>query len=129
MPKQVSMGAQMKCSFGAAPSALVVPPKNKVFAEGPPAANILDHVPLVNIQPFGMCSCSGNPAVAAATAAAMGAMTPMPCVPATAAPWSPGAATVTIAKALALDDVSTCKCNWGGEITFVTAGTVKTMIP
>lgn len=129
MPKQVSMGAKMKCSYGAAPSELVVLPKNKVFAEGTPAANILDHIPLVNIQPFGMCSCSGNPVVAAATAAAMGAMTPMPCTPATSAPWSPGAATVTIAKSPALDDVSTCKCNWGGEITFTTAGTVKTMIP
>jgi hypothetical protein len=123
------MGAKMKCSYGAAPSDLVVLPKNKVNAEGPPAANILDHIPLVNILPFGMCSCSGNPVVAAATAAAMGAMTPMPCIPATLAPWSPGAATVKIAKALALDDISTCKCSWGGEISFTTAGTVKTMIP
>lgn len=112
MPKQVSHGALMICSFGAAPSALVVLPKNRVFAEGPPAANILDHIPLLNIQPFGMCS------------ALMG-----PCVPATSAPWSPGAPTVKIAKAKALDNVSKCVCSIGGQISFIDSATVKTMIP
>jgi hypothetical protein len=34
MPNQVSMGAMMTCTFGAAPSSLVVLPKNKVLAEG-----------------------------------------------------------------------------------------------
>ncbi|MDB6050857.1 MAG: hypothetical protein JWR17_3603 [Pseudomonas sp.] len=129
MPKQVSMGALMKCSFGVAPSALVVLPKNRVLAEGPPAANIMDHIPLVNILPFGMCNSMGNPMVAAATAAALGALTPMPCLPATSAPWVPGAATVLIAKMPALDNVSKCLCNWGGIIEFSTSATVKTMIP
>jgi hypothetical protein len=47
MPNQVSMGAMMTCTFGAAPSSLVVLPKNKVLAEGAPAANIMDRVPLL----------------------------------------------------------------------------------
>ncbi|HEX9173885.1 MAG TPA: PAAR-like protein, partial [Telluria sp.] len=42
MPSQVSMGAMMQCTFGLAPSTLVVLPANKVLAEGPPAANIMD---------------------------------------------------------------------------------------
>ena len=129
MPNQVSMGAMMTCTFGVAPSSLVVLPKNKVLAEGPPAANIMDHVPLVNIMPFGMCQSPANPTVAAATAAALGVLTPMPCVPATSAPWVPGAPTVLIANMPALDNVSQCLCNWGGAIAFTNAGTVKTQVP
>lgn len=129
MASQVSMGATLKCSFGAAPSSLVVLPTNKVFAEGPPAANIMDHIPLVNIMPFGMCNSLANPTVAAATAAALGVLTPMPCVPATVSPCTPGAPTVTIGNFPALDNTSSCLCTWGGAVSFVAPGTVKTMIP
>jgi hypothetical protein len=129
MPNQVSMGALMTCTFGAAPSALVVLPKNKVLCEGPPAANIMDHLPLMNIMPFGVCSSPANPVVAAATAAALGVLTPMPCIPATSAPWVPGAPTVRLANMPSLDNVSKCLCNWGGVVAFSSAGTVKTMIP
>ena len=129
MPAQVSMGAMMKCSFGVAPSTLVVLPKNKVLAEGPPAANIMDHIPMTNIMPFGMCNSPANPTVAAATAAALGVLTPMPCIPATAAPWVPGAPTVLIANMPALDNVSKCICSYGGIIEFANPFTTKTMIP
>lgn len=129
MPNQVAMGAMMTCTFGAAPSALVVLPKNKALAEGLPAANIMDHVPMLNILPFGVCNSPANPMVAAATVAALGVLTPMPCIPMTMAPWMPGAPTVLIANMPALDNVSKCLCNWGGAIAFSNAGTVKTMIP
>lgn len=129
MPNQVSMGALMTCTMGAAPSSLVVLPKNKVLCEGPPAANIMDHVPMVNILPFGVCMSPANPAVAAATAAALGVLTPMPCIPATAAPWVAGAPTVLLANMPTLDNVSKCLCNWGGVIGFATSGTVKTQVP
>jgi hypothetical protein len=123
------MGATMICSFGAAPSTLVVLPKNKVLCEGPPAANIMDHIPLLNIMPFGVCSSLANPTVAAATAAALCELTTMPCIPATASPWVTGAPTVLIANMPALDNISKCMCNWGGVITFASPGTVKTLIP
>jgi hypothetical protein len=129
MPSQVSMGALMKCTMGAAPSSLVVLPVNKVTCEGPPAANIMDHKPMVNILPFGVCMSPANPTVAAATAAALGVLTPMPCIPMTAAPWITGAPTVTIGGMPALDNISKCMCNWGGVIMFTMPGTVKTMIP
>ena len=96
MALQVCMGASMMCTFGAAPSSLVVLPKNKTFTNEVPDANIMDHIPLVNIMPFGMCSSIANPEVAAATAAALGVLTPMPCVPNTPAPWIPGAPTVLL---------------------------------
>jgi len=119
----------MMCSFGMAPSSLVVVPTNRTMCESGPAANIMDHMPMVNITPFGMCMSLANPAVAVATSAAMGALTPMPCIPATSAPWVPGAATVLIGGMPALDNVSTCLCNWGGVITIAQPATVKTMIP
>ena len=128
MASQVSMGAMMMCTMGAAPSSLVVLPKNKVLCEGPPAANIMDHVPMMNIMPFGVCMSPANPMVAAATAAALGVLTPMPCIPVTAAPWAPGAPTVLIGNMPALNNMSKCMCNWGGVISFTMPGTVKTMI-
>ena len=123
------MGALRQCSFGAAPSSLVVLPVNRVMAEQTPAANIMDHMPMVNITPFGMCSSPSNPVVIAATAAAMGVPTPMPCIPMTMAPWTPGAPTVLIANMPALDNTSKCMCTWGGVVAINFAGTVQTMIP
>src|ERR1017187_1390191 len=96
MPMQVCMGASMMCSMGMAPSSLVVLPINRVMTDNVPDANIMDHIPLVNIMPFGMCSSPANPVVAAATVAKLGVLTPMPCVPATPAPWVPGAPTVML---------------------------------
>jgi hypothetical protein len=82
----VCNGATLMCSFGVAPSVLTVLPLNRTLTSNMPAANIMDHIPMVNIMPFGMCITPSNPAVAAATAAAMGVLTPMPCVPVTPAP-------------------------------------------
>ncbi|GAB2839085.1 DUF4280 domain-containing protein [Pseudoduganella ginsengisoli] len=129
MSNQVVMGAMMTCTFGVAPSTMVVLPKNLVMAENMPAANIMDNVPMLNIPPFGMCNSPANPMVAAATAAALGVLTPMPCLPVIAAPWVPGAPTVLIANMPALDNVAKCMCNWGGVIGFSMAGSVTTMIP
>ncbi len=128
MAMQVCLGATMQCSFGVAPSTLVVLPANKVLTQTP-AANIMDNKPMVNIPPFGMCNSPSNPTVAAATAAALGVLTPMPCVPATTAPWAPGAPTVMIANMPALDSNSKLMCMWGGVIQIVSPGQTKTMVP
>ena len=124
MGPQVVMGANMMCSFGMAPSSLMVLPVNKIM--GPvPAANIMDNKPMLNILPFGACMSMANPTVAAATAAALGVLTPMPCIPMTAAPWVPGCVTVLIGNMPALDATSTLMCNWGGVIQIVSPGQVK----
>ena len=122
MPQQVCMGAQMMCTFGMAPSSLVVLPINRVFTNMVPDANIMDYIPMVNIMPFGMCMSPANPAVAAATAAALGVLTPMPCIPATAAPWVPGCPTVLIGNMPALESNSKCMCSYGGVIQVVSPG-------
>lgn len=128
MPLQVCMGAILKCSFGAAPSSLVVLPVNRTLTQTPDA-NIMDNKPLVNILPFGMCSAPSNPAVIAATAAALGTPTPAPCVPVTPAPWKPGAAKVLIANLPALNNTSTLTCVWGGVIQVQNAGQTTVEIP
>src|SRR5664279_3554738 len=104
MPIQVVNGAQMMCSFGTTPSSLVVLPVNRVNSSNQPAATIMDHIPMTNIPPFGMCMTPSNPQVAAATSAALGVLTPQPCIPVTSAPWTPGAPTVQIANFQALDN-------------------------
>lgn len=129
MGTQVCMGASLQCSFGAAPSTLVVLPTNRVLAGGAPAATILDHAPVLNVPPFGMCQSPSNPTVAAATAAALGALTPMPCVPVTAAPWIVGAPTVLIGGMPALNDSSKLTCAWGGVISITSPGQVTDQIP
>src|SRR5579863_7820115 len=129
MALQVCMGANMMCTFGAAPSSLVVLPMNKVFTGEVPDANIMDHIPMTNIMPFGMCSSPSNPTVAAATTAALGVLTPMPCIPNTPAPWVPGAPTVLLGNQPTLDNVSKLMCIWGGVISFTYPGEVTVEVP
>ena len=128
MGMQVCMGAMMQCSFGAAPSSLVVLPANKVLTVTPDA-NIMDNKPMVNILPFGMCSSMANPTVAAATAAALGALTPMPCVPVIPAPWAPGSPTVLIANMPALNSDSKLMCAYAGVIQITNPGQTTVVIP
>jgi len=129
MGNLVVSGATLMCSFGMAPGALTVLPSNASTASSLPAANIMDKEPMVNIAPFGMCSCPANPAVAAATAAASGVLTPQPCTPAIPAPWAPGSPTVMIAGKPALNNASTCTCAYGGVITITMPGQMTTQVP
>ncbi|WP_277374750.1 DUF4280 domain-containing protein [Pseudomonas sp. AA-38] len=126
---QVCSGATLQCSFGAAPSMLNVLPTNRTLTGSMPAANIMDHIPLVNIMPFGMCMSMANPMVAAATAAALGVLTPMPCIPATATPWIPGAPTMLLGNMPSLDSNCTLMCNWAGVIKVVMPGQMQMLIP
>jgi hypothetical protein len=129
MPNHVCHGALLKCSMGMAPSSLVVLPVNMQTTSNVPAANIQDHIPMVNIMPFGMCQSPANPTVAAATAAAMGVLTPMPCIPLTPAPWVAGSPTVMLANQPALNKSSMLMCNWAGQISIQMEGQMTHTIP
>jgi len=122
MGLQVVNSAPCTCSFGTAPSSLMVLPTNCVNAAKQPAATIMDNIPFVNVMPFAMCMSMANPAVAAATAAALGVLTPMPCTPVPAGPWAAGVPTVTIKGKPALDDASTLMCSYAGVIKITFAG-------
>ena len=114
-------GASLQCSFGAAPSTLNVLPVNRVLT-GMPVANIMDGKPFLNVLPFGTCMSMANPMVAAATAAALGVLTPMPCLPMTMAPWVPGVPTTLIGNMPALDMNSKLMCSWGRVIQILAPG-------
>jgi uncharacterized Zn-binding protein involved in type VI secretion len=125
---QVTAGTTLQCSFGAAPSALAVMPANRVLS-GAPAATIMDSAPLLNVMPFGVCKSIANPQVAAATAAALGVLTPMPCLPVTPAPWASGSPTVLIGGQPALQNSSKLMCAWAGVIQVVATAQFTTMVP
>lgn len=127
MGTQVCMGAMLQCSFGLAPGSLMVLPQNRVLAQTP-AANIMDNKPFVNVLPFGMCQSLANPAVAAATAAAFGVLTPMPCLPLLTAPWIVGSPTVLIGNMPALDNNSKLICGFGGVIQVTNPGQVTVQL-
>jgi hypothetical protein len=112
------------CSFGAAPCVIAVSSQQTVSTCNMLQATIMDN----KVPTFGMCSNPANPAVASATAAAMGVLTPMPCTPVTAAPWAPGAATVLVCGKPLLNNSSKLMCSYGGviQITMTSALTVNT---
>lgn len=126
-PPMAATSAMLQCTFGMAPSTLSVLPISRVFVEGKPVAAITDNITAMNIPPFGMCQSLANPTVAAATAAALGVLTPMPCIPATPAPWTPGMPTVLVAGKPVLTAGSMCMCAFGGVITMTFPGTTRSL--
>ena len=129
MPQHVCNGAQLMCSMGVAPSVLVVLPVNRMMTNNQPAANIMDHKPMLNVVPFGVCTSLANPTVAAATSAALGVLTPMPCAPNTPAPWVPGAPTALLGHQPSLDNTCKLMCAWAGVISVVMPGQATHHIP
>ena len=104
--------------------ALPVTSQQTVLMGNLPCATIMDNL----CTTFGMCSSPANPTVAAATAAALGALTPMPCLPVPAGPWMPGAPTVLVGGKPLLNSTSKLMCAYGGviQVTMTPAMTVNT---
>ncbi len=117
-------GALCTCSFGVAPAVLPVTSQQTVLTGGMLQAAIFDNRP----PTFGMCSSLANPVVASATAAALGVLTPMPCIPLTVAPWVPGVPTVLVCGKPLLNNTSKLICGYGGviQMTMSPAVTVQT---
>jgi len=120
----VCSGAMMKCSMGMAPARLTVLPVRTVMLTGQPMANISDHLTMVNLAPFGRCRSLGYPATAAATAAAHGKLTPMPCMHNTPFPWMGGKMDYLVQNQPALLKSSKCQCLWGGTISIINDGQI-----
>lgn len=127
MPMLVNQGAMMKCNYGNAPSLLMVLPDKKVKALLPVAVKN-DHIPLLNILPFGMCSNPLNPVVLAATVSHFGVLTPMPCIPCTVQAWTKPAKKVKVKGKEALTTDSRLKCLWGGSIQITAPGQFKVLL-
>lgn len=129
MPQHVCNGAQISCSFGTAPSSLNILPTSRVSIGNVPVGTIMDNVPMVNIMPFTMCKTITNPQVASATSAALGVLTPMPCVPVTNAPWTPGSSKVMVGNTPALTSTCQLMCTWGGTITIINPNQITVNVP
>ena len=114
----VAMGALCTCSFGMAPCPLTINSQMSIQGSNLPAATIFDNTP-ANLSTFGMCSSLSNPAVASATAAALGVLTPQPCTPVPMAPWTMGSRRVIFENKPALLHNSKLNCMWGGVIQIV----------
>lgn len=115
MKPVVIQGTLLKCSFGNVPVPIMVLPDRKVNSMLPVAVKS-DHIPLLNILPFGMCSNPANPMVIAATAAAMGVLTPVPCIPCTVQDWTGVCEKVKIKGKEAINMDSSLECLYGGKI-------------
>jgi hypothetical protein len=116
MPRQVVNLAKTQCTMSVKPSQLLVLPTLRRNAGGQPAATVQDHLPLVNIAPFGPCSSPAFPPTIAA------AGVPQQCLPNTLTPWVPGSSVVNISKQPALRQSDTCQCFWGGIISVTDPG-------
>lgn len=112
----------IKCPFGSAPVPFSALPAPRVTTNGRPAGVMTDMMPIVNIPSFGMCQNPANPTVAAATAAALGVLTPMPCIPVPAGMWLNTSPKVIIGGRSAMTDGSTLMCAWGGQISVQFSG-------
>ena len=119
MGQLVCTGASLMCSFGTAPSTFNA---TNPLVKGPAPAGVVTDISPASVPPFLLCVTPSNPQVAAATAAALGVLTPQPCIPVIASPWAPGSPKVTIGGVPALDNTSTCQCAWGGVISVTQPG-------
>lgn len=129
MPLQVVSQAKLSCSFGSSSSSFQATAASACQSSRQQAGVINDHLSMVNIRPFGRCSCLGNPVVAAATAANKGKLSPQPCIPATVTPWVPGSPTILFRSMPALNDKSILSCMWGGIVRVDDAGQGTQLIP
>ena len=128
MAEIVVTGASAVCSFGTTPGTVCGGSQAVCMVGGKPAATIQDAQPS-SITPFGMCNSLANPQVAAATAAAMGVLTPQPCVLVPAGAWTPTKPGVLIGGQPCLTRDSTLLCgNGGGTISITDPGQVKAVV-
>ena len=125
MDKVAATGAMAKCTMGAAPGPLTFLPIPPLLTPTP-AGTIMGMVPFLNVSPFGMCKSPANPAVAAATAAALGVLTPQPCVPVPVGPWANPSKT-QLAFIPAITGASKLNCAWAGKISMTFPGQVNMM--
>lgn len=127
MGMAVVTGAMVLCPFGTAPANLIVTSQGTLLAEGKPVATITD-TSVANIPTCGMCSSLANPQVAAATAAALGVLTPQPCVPAIAGTWTAVKPNCIVGGKPCLTSEATAICSYGGTMSIINPGQKTVLI-
>lgn len=123
----VVAGATCMCTMGTSPGQFTPTNQPQIRVGGKPVGSIADAAPMINIGPCGMCTSMANPAVASATAAAMGVLTPQPCVPAPAGSWiCPG--TVRVGGKPVLTTDGKLICSYAGNITIMNPGQMTVQV-
>ena len=118
----VVTGASLMCSFGTTPATLTATSQSTCLGCSKPMATVTDVSAGTNISGFGMCSSMANPQVAAATAAAMGVLTPQPCTMVPMGIWSSGSSVLVGGKPV-LTGEGCLMCGMGmGKITITSPG-------
>lgn len=119
----VVTGASLMCPFGTTPATLTASSQTTCLGCSKPVATIGDVATGSNISTFGMCSSMANPQVAAATAAAMGVLTPQPCSMVPAGVWSTSGSTIIVGGKPVLTNDGSLMCGNGmGKISITNPG-------
>lgn len=113
-------GATIACTQGLATGSLVG--NSPIKIAGMPALTINDTASFVNVTPCGMCTSIANPTVAAATASALGVLTPMPCIPNPVGIWQGCTNSPSVGGKKALSNEGKLICAYGGTISIVFPG-------
>ena len=113
------------CTMGLAPGNLTVTNNSKEMIENKPIATIQDAVGMSNITPCGNCVSMMYPPTASATAAALGVLTPQPCMPQTTGIWTGSQSKKLVNNVPALSQEAKCQCVYGGTISIVNPSQFK----
>lgn len=117
----VVAGAACMCTMGTSPGQVNPTNQMNIRVGGKPVASIADAAPISNVTPCGMCTSLANPIVASATAAALGVLTPQPCVPAPAGGWICPSSIRVGGKPILTNDGKLI-CSYGGSISIMNPG-------
>lgn len=123
----VVAGASVLCPFGTMPASLAVTSQSTLLAEGKPVATIAD-TSAANIPTCGMCSSLANPQVVSATAAALGVLTPQPCIPVIAGTWTAVQTKCIAGGKPCLTTGATAVCSYGGTLSIINPGQTTVLL-
>ena len=122
----VVSGAKLMCPFGTKPGTLNATAQVTTLGCSKPVATIMDIAFGTNITSFGMCCSMANPQVAAATAAALGVLTPQPCTMVPIGPWQAAKPTTLVGGKPILTQEAGLMCGMGmGHISIIAPGQMK----
>lgn len=124
MGQVVVTGGTAQCTCGTLPGMISTGAQKKVLVEGKPVATIADFNTQC-IAPFGLCITLSNPAVQAATAAALGVLTPQPCTLVPMGTWKSTKVTVHAGGSPVLTNECQGACAYGGCIAVTNPGQSK----
>ncbi len=109
----VVTGGQAMCTFGAGIFNLIS--TRTVLFENKPVLTIMDKTPLVNVVPSGVI-CSAIP------------ITPKPCSPIFAAPWTVGTLKSRVNNFAIVDNTCKLICSLGGVLSVINPGATKVTV-